>query len=91
MARLLRNLKEVHIASRRWDRLLCVQDRLVVLLPGEPQERRDRGLALAEMGLREAAAIDIEAYLTECPRAQDAAALRLRLRDLARRGRRDRQ
>lgn len=87
LARLLRNLKDIHITAQRWDRLLCVQDRLVTLLPQVIEERRDRGLALAEMGLIQAAAIDIEAYLAERGDADDAPALRMRLRDFERRGR----
>ena len=86
LARLLRNLKEIHITAQRWDRLLCVQDRLVSLLPQVIEERRDRGLALAEMGLIQAAAIDIQAYLDVQGDAADAPALRMRLRDFERRG-----
>lgn len=87
LARLLRNLKEVHRTAEDWPRLLAVQQRLVVLLPHDGQERRDRGLVLAELGLHEAAATDLEAYLVQCPGAGDAAAMRSRLREL-RQGRR---
>ena len=50
------------------------------------EERRDRGLALAEMGLVQAAVIDIQAYLDARDDAADAPALRMRLRDFERRG-----
>jgi regulator of sirC expression with transglutaminase-like and TPR domain len=82
IARLLRNLKEIHRNAERWDRLLAVQERLVVLLPRAWEERRDRGLALAALGADDAAADDIQTYLQHCGEAEDAAALRGRLRGL---------
>ncbi|MBL0719372.1 tetratricopeptide repeat protein [Piscinibacter sp. Jin2] len=82
VARLLRNLKEIHRNSEDWPRMVQVQDRLVCLLPDEPGERRDRGLARAEMGQDEAALADLQAYLAAAPEADDAEAIRERLRDL---------
>lgn len=79
LARMLRNLKEVHKAARDWQRLLAVQQRLVVLLPDEVAERRDRGLALDQLGRRAAAAADLAFYLAARPNAPDAAALRRRV------------
>ncbi|MBB1160502.1 SirB1 family protein [Aquariibacter albus] len=82
VARLLRNLKEIHRSAEDWPRLVQVQDRLVCLLPDEPGERRDRGLARAEMGQDAAAAEDLRSYLAAAPEADDADALRERLREL---------
>ena len=82
VARLLRNLKEIHRSAEDWPRLVQVQDRLVCLLPDEPGERRDRGLARAEMGQDAAAAEDLRAYLAACPGADDAQAIRERLLEL---------
>jgi regulator of sirC expression with transglutaminase-like and TPR domain len=79
LARLLRNLKEIHRTGGDWAGLLAVQQRLVILLPQAWEERRDRGLALAELGQLDAAAVDIEAYLERCSDAADAAVLRERL------------
>ncbi len=79
IARLLRNLKEIHRSARDWPRLLAVCERLVVLLPQAWEERRDRGLARAELGHAEAAAEDLAAYLEHLPQAGDAAALRQHL------------
>lgn len=79
LARLLHNLKEIHRSSREWTRLLGVQDRLVILLPEGWEERRDRGLTLAELGVDEAAAGDLHAYLEHCGDAADAPAVRERL------------
>jgi regulator of sirC expression with transglutaminase-like and TPR domain len=86
LARLLRNLKEIHRASEDWPRLLAVQQRLVVLLPQDWDERRDRGLALAELGADGAAADDIATYLEHRGEAEDAPALRRRLAELRRAG-----
>ncbi|MCU0927678.1 MAG: tetratricopeptide repeat protein [Burkholderiaceae bacterium] len=87
LARMLRNLKEIHRTAEDWPRLLAVQQRLVVLLPRAWEERRDRGLVLAEIGRFDDAAQDLADYLTRRPRADDAAALRGRLDELRRLGR----
>lgn len=79
LARMLRNLKEVHKAAADWSRQLSVQQRLVVLLPGDAAERRDRGLLLDRLGQSAAAAADLAFYLGARPDAPDAAALRRRL------------
>ena len=79
LARMLRNLKEIHRAAEDWPRLLAVMDRLVVLLPQAWEERRDRGLTRAELGLDESAAIDLAAYLANAHGADDHAAISERL------------
>jgi regulator of sirC expression with transglutaminase-like and TPR domain len=86
LARLLRNLKEVHRSAQDWVRLLAVQERLVILLPQAWEERRDRGLTLAEMGIDDAAALDLAVYLEHCGDADDAPALHERLERLRRAG-----
>jgi regulator of sirC expression with transglutaminase-like and TPR domain len=86
LARMLRNLKEVHRAAGDWSRLLAVQQRLVVLLPGDAAERRDRGLLLQTLGAPAAAAEDLAFYLAERPDAADAAELRARLARLLEQG-----
>src|SRR5215203_3958585 len=45
IARMLRNLKEIHRGNEDWRRLYAVMQRLVILLPNAWEERRDRGLA----------------------------------------------
>ncbi len=87
LARLLRNLKEVHRAAEDFERLLAVQQRLVILLPQAWEERRDRGLALAELGADELAANDLAVYLEHCGSADDAPALFARLTELRASGR----
>lgn len=63
IARMLRNLKEIHKSHSDWTRLLAVQERLIVLLPESWTEYRDRGLAHAELGHTEQALADLECYL----------------------------
>jgi regulator of sirC expression with transglutaminase-like and TPR domain len=82
LVRMLRNLKALFIDNPYWQQMLAVQQRLVILLPQEITERRDRGLAYANLDCPQAALQDIEAYLTERPYAADAEALRKRLPEL---------
>ncbi|MFM8467278.1 MAG: SirB1 family protein [Oxalobacteraceae bacterium] len=79
LVRMLRNLKALFAEHPHWRQFLNVQQRLVVLLPDEIIERRDRGLAYANLDCPQAALQDIEAYLAECPQASDADLLRKRL------------
>jgi regulator of sirC expression with transglutaminase-like and TPR domain len=79
IARVLRNLKEIHRQARDWGRLLNVQQRLVVLLPQAWDEWRDRGLAFAELGQYEPAVRDLAMYLQHVSDAPDRAAIVERL------------
>ena len=81
IARLLRNLKEVHQAQQDWQRLIAVQDRLVVLLPQVWSEWRDRGLAHAECGHAAQALADLEMYLAHAD-GLDAGAVHARVNAL---------
>lgn len=84
LARMLRNLKEIHRSGRDGERWLAVQERLVILLPQNWDERRDRALAAVEAGRVDAAIADLEAYLAARPDADDAAAMTERLGSLRR-------
>ncbi len=82
LVRMLRNLKALFAEHPHWRQFLNVQQRLVILLPDEIAERRDRGLAYANLDCPQAALQDLEAYLERCPEANDADALRQRLPEL---------
>ena len=86
LARMLRNLKEIHRGAADVRRLLSVLQRLVVLLPQVWEERRDRGIVYAELGDDAAAARDLTMYLENAPDAQDRSAIAERLAGLGRAG-----
>lgn len=75
IARMLRNLKEIHRNQEDWQRLVAVQDRLLILLPQAWEELRDRGLALVELGLARPALQDLETYLAQVRESQDRQAV----------------
>jgi regulator of sirC expression with transglutaminase-like and TPR domain len=82
LVRMLRNLKTLFVEHELWPRVLGVQQRLVILLPEDITERRDRGLVYANLECPMAALQDLEAYLSERPYATDADLLREKLPDL---------
>lgn len=84
IARMLRNLKEIHRTQEDWLRLIAVQDRLLILLPDAWVEYRDRGLAWAEMGDTALAARDLEVYIAHTDDALDRDAIQSRLNELRR-------
>lgn len=84
LARLLRNLKEIHRTAEDWPRMLQVMNRLVLLLPEDWAERRDLGLVCAELEQWSQAADALQTYLERQPQAEDASALQERLQELQR-------
>ncbi|MCW7536459.1 tetratricopeptide repeat protein [Aquabacterium sp. A7-Y] len=86
VARMLRNLKEIYRSREDWPHLLRVAQRLVILLPGALEERRDRGLAYAELGQCDAAIADLSAYVQLAGEAGDRLAVAERLEGLRRNG-----
>ena len=85
VARLLRNLKAIYVQSERWQRLLGVQQRLVILLPESIEEVRDRGFAYARLDYLRPALEDLERYLGDRPDAEDATAVETQLHELRQR------
>ena len=84
IARMLRNLKEIHRTQQDWQRLVAVQDRLIVLLPQAWSEYRDRGIALAAQGSVRPAMRDLECYLAHAEQAPDTSAVADRISQLRR-------
>jgi regulator of sirC expression with transglutaminase-like and TPR domain len=82
IARMLRNLKEIHRTQQDWPRVVAVQDRLIVLLPDAWSEYRDRGLAHAEQGHTAQAVDDLETYLSHAQDALDIDAMADRVAQL---------
>jgi regulator of sirC expression with transglutaminase-like and TPR domain len=85
VARMLRNLKAVYLQTERWQRLLGVQQRLVVLLPESIEEVRDRGFAYARLDYLRPALEDLERYLDDRPDAEDATTVESQLNELRQR------
>ena len=71
IARMLRNLKEIHRSQQDWHRLMAALDRLIVLLPQAWAEYRDRGLCHAQLGDPRLAVRDLETYLANAHEGLD--------------------
>ncbi len=84
IARMLRNLKEIHTTQEDWPRLIAAQNRLIVLLPQAWTEYRDRGLAHAEAGHSAQALQDLETYLFNAQDGLDLDAIAQRAMELKR-------
>jgi regulator of sirC expression with transglutaminase-like and TPR domain len=80
LARMLTNLKGIYWRRKDWARAAAVADRLLVLDPGAAGERRDRGLARAQLGDLRRGLADWERYLAEQPAAPDAEQVRRQVR-----------
>lgn len=85
LARMLRNLKSIYEQNERWQRLLAVQQRLVLLLPYSIEEVRDRGIAFARLDYVRPALSDLQRYLDACADAEDATAIEAQLAELRQR------
>ena len=83
LARVLRNLYGVYAEASQWDRAARSADRVLRLLPDEPEALRDRGLAYLELGYLPGARQDLSRYLQRAPEAGDAQTIRGRLVDVA--------
>lgn len=85
LARMLRNLKGIYARNGDHRRLLAVLNRLVVLLPSEPTERRDRGRLLADLECPRAALDDLQGYLESQPDALDRDEIQVHIESLRQR------
>ena len=72
LARVLRNLRTVHLAARDWPAALGSVELLAVIEPGDPDHGRDRGLLLGRMGRFTEAVSCLGRYLDERPDGHDA-------------------
>ena len=79
VARVLTNLKVAYAKAGDVMQAIRAIDRLIVVVPERYDERRDRGLLYAELGLAASAAKDLEAYLSAVPDAPDLAVVQARL------------
>jgi regulator of sirC expression with transglutaminase-like and TPR domain len=79
LVRMLHNLKALFMQQKNWQHLLDTQQRLLILLPKDIAEVRDRGIAYAHLECPQAALEDLEAYLDQRPYAMDVAEVRAML------------
>jgi regulator of sirC expression with transglutaminase-like and TPR domain len=86
LERTIKNLKWIYEKRRDYHMALRVQQLLLCVDPGRPEEIRDRGLIHFRLALFAEAAEDLERYLSFAPRAPDAAQMNKRLEDLKRLG-----
>ena len=79
VARMLRNLQEIHRAQAEHVLLAAVCDRLLELEPEDWSVWRERGLANAALGQADAALADLQTYLDHAGDAEDAPAIQRQL------------
>jgi regulator of sirC expression with transglutaminase-like and TPR domain len=80
LVRMLNNLKAVYCKREAWTKALDVIDHLLVIDPDGIGDVRDRGTVLVHLGECRQGISHWERYLTACPEASDAEAVRKRLR-----------
>ena len=82
LARMLGNLKAVYVRAGLFRRALSAVERLLLLAPSDLEERRDRGMLLAQLGRLHEAVADTQTYLNLSPDAPDAEAVREQLKKM---------
>ena len=80
LTRMLMNLKAIYTTGHGWAKALAVIDRLIILDSSAAAHFRDRGAVFVHLGQLEKGVVDLERYLTRCPRAEDVEAVRQQLR-----------
>ena len=82
LARVLGNLKAIYAKANLHRRALAAVERILILSPHDLEERRDRGLLLAQLGRLPEAIADTRRYLNQRPDASDADSVRDQLRKM---------
>ena len=82
LARMLGNLKAVYVRASLFRPALAAVQRLILLAPSDLDERRDRGMLLAQLGRLHEAIADTQTYLNLSPNAPDADAVREQLKKM---------
>ncbi|WP_295914589.1 SirB1 family protein [uncultured Xanthomonas sp.] len=88
LARVLRNLHGLYAERDEWDRAARSADRVLKLMPDQPEALRDRGMAYLQMDYVPGARRDLGRYLQLNPDASDALPIRERLVELSARAQR---
>jgi regulator of sirC expression with transglutaminase-like and TPR domain len=72
LARILRNLKNIHVNSEDYARALRIQELLLAIRPDAPHEVRDRALLHDKLDHMRAAVEDYQMYLLLAPESEDS-------------------
>src|SRR6266566_151573 len=72
LARLLTNLKAIYTRARLYQRALATVERILLVMPEDTSEQRDRGALLAQLDRLPEAIWATQLYLQLSPRAADA-------------------
>ncbi len=73
--RMLNNLKQMYLRSRKLHLALWATDRMLIVRPESVADIRDRGLLYAAIQNHTQAVLDLEAYLSSVPNPPDALAV----------------
>jgi regulator of sirC expression with transglutaminase-like and TPR domain len=79
LMRMLRNLQAIYQNRGDFERVARSADRILKLVPDQPDALRDRGMAYAELGYAKGARADFTRYLQLRPEASDAETVRFGL------------
>jgi len=79
LVRMLRNLHAVYAEGGQWERAARSADRVLRLVPDQPEALRDRGLAYLQLDYLPGARHDLARYLELAPEAADADSVREQL------------
>lgn len=82
LARLLGNLKAVYVQAQLFRRALAAVERILLLAPHDLEERRDRGMLLAQLNRTTEAIAEMQSYLNLAPDAPDAEVVREQLKKM---------
>lgn len=71
ITRMLNNLKAIYLRQELFERALPVVDKILLLDPDNPQERRDRALVLLRLKRYPEARTQLAAFLDVCPKEEE--------------------
>lgn len=82
LMRVLGNLKSVYVQGQLFRRALAAVERILLLAPHNLDERRDRGMLLAQLNRLPEAIAETQSYLNLAPDAPDADTVREQLKKI---------
>ncbi|MCU0532745.1 MAG: tetratricopeptide repeat protein [Hydrococcus sp. Prado102] len=76
LARMLANLKFIYLNRQELLKAIAVVERILLLVPDNHRELRDKGLLYYQLGEWQQASMDLNLYLTRFPDAEDVTTIR---------------